>query len=207
MAIVVLAALASIAGCAQAEEESGEETLTEHSTRFINFDFDEGTILRVEYEVEVVAGPNVQVYFAPRAGYEEAIGFSGEISTYYEQWSTLDTSYTRREFRLNEHGTYFLIIRGPVEEGQVSVVMYTLDYGPDRTLAYLLLSILTVTLVGLPLLIYFLYLRKHSCAGPPPPTSGVPVRTTEGQQPATPSDSQNGDRGTKEEPPRSIGRG
>lgn len=74
----------------------------------VEIDFRDGPTKDVSYDVTVQEGPNVDVLFLDNANYQKYS--DGESFEYVERWSDLDTGNTVNDFRLERHGTWWLVI-------------------------------------------------------------------------------------------------
>jgi hypothetical protein len=72
--------------------------------------FDEGTACDIEYDVEVLDGPPVDVIFTTEEGFLDYKDPESETFFYYPHQSVLNTTKTSMSFTWVEPGTYYLIV-------------------------------------------------------------------------------------------------
>ncbi len=72
--------------------------------------FDEGTSVDIEYDVEVLEGPPVDVIFTTDEGFRDYKDPGSDTFFYYPHQSKLNTTKASGSFTWVEQGTYYLII-------------------------------------------------------------------------------------------------
>lgn len=93
---MLVAAIVLLASVAMAGEEEGTETLEMGEYVSVHIDNTEGTTLDILYEVEVVDGVNVNVYFMDADDFAD---FEALLEPkYFKGYSTTDTSDTKKDF-------------------------------------------------------------------------------------------------------------
>lgn len=102
LAVVVAAAPAG----AQSQSDSVKIDPGEHSA--IEIDFRDGPTKDVSYDVTVTEGPNIDVMVLDNANYQKYS--DGESFSYVADWSDLDTGDTDATFRLERHGTWWVVL-------------------------------------------------------------------------------------------------
>ncbi len=103
--LVVLAAGAP-GSAAQSQSDTVDIDPGSHSA--VRVDFRDGPTKDVSYDVQVQEGPNIDVMVLDNANYQRYS--DGESFEYVEDWSDLDTGNTATTFRLDTHGTWWLVI-------------------------------------------------------------------------------------------------
>lgn len=105
LALLVLSA-ASPASAIQSQSDTVSIDPGEHAA--VEIDFRDGPTKDVSYEVRVQEGPNIDVLLLDNANYQKYKG--GDSFEYVEAWSDLDTGNTVNDFRLDQHGTWWLVL-------------------------------------------------------------------------------------------------
>lgn len=114
-ALVVLLAAASPASAAQSQSDTVHIDPGEHKA--VRIDFRDGPTKDVSYDVRVTEGPNIDVMVLDNANYDTYR--NGQDFDYVQDWSDLDTGNTGTTFRLDTHGTWWLVLdhTGEPDEG------------------------------------------------------------------------------------------
>jgi hypothetical protein len=127
VAVLLLTSLLVITSAAMAGNEGGTETLDMDDFISVHIKNPEGAILRVDFEVEVVDGVNVNVYFMDADGledYEAARDFE-----YHEEFSEEDTDDIGGHFVWDKEGDYYMVIDSSATEANVtSEVEYSVEW-------------------------------------------------------------------------------
>jgi hypothetical protein len=90
-----------------AGKEEGTATLEAGDHAYLEMENEDGSFLRVKYNIEVVDGPNVNVYFMDAdafADYEAGGSFD-----FFDVYSEEDTDDYRTNFVIDKEGEYFLV--------------------------------------------------------------------------------------------------
>lgn len=114
LAVLVVAGLAT-PGAAQSQTDTVNIDPGSHAA--VEIDFTDGPTKDVSYDVEVQEGPNIDVMVLDNANYQQYR--DGESFSYVDAWSDLDTGNTDTEFRLEERGTWWVVLdhTGQPDEG------------------------------------------------------------------------------------------
>lgn len=167
-ALATLALVALCAAPAQAFEGTATGTLTlswgDHLD--IHVDFDEGTSIDVTYEVTVLDGPAVNVYFVDSEAHEDYLDPAATGFTYFRAWSSLGTTHAREEFTIDTRGDYYVIIENKAASLENATVDYTVSQGPTPWWRMAVFwGVVVAVLVGVPAVIVLL--RRRQARGPP----------------------------------------
>lgn len=110
LTLVGLASLLLVGGATTGAAQSQTDTVNidpgEHAA--VEIDFTDGPTKDISYDVQVQEGPNIDVMVLNNANYQQYQ--EGESFSYVETWSDLDTGNTDTEFRLDEHGTWWIVL-------------------------------------------------------------------------------------------------
>lgn len=125
--VLLMISVLVITSGAMAGNEEGTETLDMDDFISVHIKNPEGAILRVDFEVEVVDGVNVNVYFMDADGledYEAARDFD-----FHEEFSEEDTDDIGGHFVWDKEGDYYMVIDSTANEANVtSEVEYTVEW-------------------------------------------------------------------------------
>jgi hypothetical protein len=106
LALVLVTLL--LLGTAMAGKDSGTETIKGLEHIDVKIDNTAGDTLRIEYEVEVLEGKNINVYFMDAEGYDNYTAI--ENFTYYPEVSALDTMSAENEWTWTKKGNFYVVI-------------------------------------------------------------------------------------------------
>ncbi len=108
IATMLMAAIVLLASVAMAGEEEGTETLEMGDYVSVHIDNTEGTTLDILYEVEVVDGVNVNVYFMDADDFADFEAFLKP--KYFKGYSTTDTADTKKDFIWANKDDFYVVI-------------------------------------------------------------------------------------------------
>jgi hypothetical protein len=158
--LVTLVLLAS--GPALADHEEAAVSLEPGESVAIAIDNADGEDLWLEYEVNVLAGPEVDVWFTDEEGYTQFYTPSEDFFTYYPDHSIEGTSYANESWAWSERGLFYLIIDNDSGDEGVNV-QYTVDWEPysfSILLVASLIAIILVVMVTVVILVFYTTLKR-----------------------------------------------
>ena len=149
VAFVALVLILSAPGLVLAEMEEDSVTLGPGDSCVITISNDGGEDLWIEYEVRVVEGPNINVWFVPIQGLLEYNNLSTSSFTYYPLHSAEETAHAEETWAWDEVGVYYLIIDNAYNaaEGQNVTVEYTVTWEDYSLVSLFLFPIIIIAIV------------------------------------------------------------
>lgn len=154
VAFVALILILLAQGLALAETEEDSVKLDPGDSWVITISNDAGEDLWIEYEVRVVEGPNINVWFVPIQGLLEYNNLSTSTFTYYSLHSAEETAHAEEYWAWDEVGVYYLIIDNAYNaaEGQNVTVGYTVtwesyDLDPLFLFPIIIIVIIMITVI------------------------------------------------------------
>ncbi len=151
-------------GQALATEEGGTAYLEAGDTLVIEINNTAGDDLWIEYEVRVVAGPPVNVWFTDREGHDQF--FANELGTfsYIPSHTQRGVTFANDSFSWDEADVFYVIIDNwKSASGQNATVDYGVTwevYDFDAIFLYIMIALIIVIIVVVTVLVVFLNVRK-----------------------------------------------
>ncbi|UCC92665.1 MAG: hypothetical protein JSW25_08370 [Thermoplasmata archaeon] len=145
----VLAVLVLVSSVALAGSEEDAVVLAEGEVHVVTIDNGPGEGLWIEYEVEVLWGPPLNVFFTDAQGYTEFFDDDSPSFTYYAGFSHEETHYAEESFYFDDEGLFYLIIDNDHNqaEGQNVTVQYSVSWEASEFEGMLVVGILIMIIV------------------------------------------------------------
>ena len=125
---MLILAILLLAVPAQAEKSEGTETLEWGDHIDIRIDFDAGDIHKIKYEVKVIEGAPVNIFFLTSTGYNQYTSPLAWEFSYYVNESSLNTKNVEKDFTWDDQGTYYIVIENTHYTLRNSTVEYTVSW-------------------------------------------------------------------------------
>lgn len=108
-----------------------------------------GEDLLIEYEVRVIEGPNINVWFTPAEGYFQFLNASATSFSHYPSHSMEETAYAEHSWAWGDEGVYYIIIDNTFNEhaGQNVTVEYTVTWDSYNLDPLFLFPIIIIAIV------------------------------------------------------------
>ncbi len=136
--VTVLLTLLLAAGGAVAAEKSGSNTIDEDAFVDITIPFEDGSPMKITYDVTVTDGPRIDVFVMDNANFQKYE--SNDDFHYVERASDLDVSSTSKSFTLERNDQWHLVLdntdKGGAQPPQnlqndPATVQWTVEGQPD----------------------------------------------------------------------------
>jgi hypothetical protein len=128
-ALLALAAVTTLAACAQANGDEGTRVLGHEDYHGVMIENTDGGPIDIHYEVTVDSGPAVSVFFMDDADYADVQNGSG--FEYYIVYSVEDTRHARREWTWSEEGVFYVVVINL--DGSLENATVTYSIGHEET--------------------------------------------------------------------------
>jgi uncharacterized protein YrzB (UPF0473 family) len=160
---VLLVLVAS--GPTLASEEGGTAYLGTGDTVVIEIDNTQGDSLWIEYEVRVVEGPPVNVWFTDQEGRDQFFALELGTFNYYPSHSQREVTLAEDSFSWDEADVFYVIIDNWKNNatGQNATVDYSVTwetYDFDAIFLYLMIGLIIVIVVVVTVMVVFINVRK-----------------------------------------------
>jgi uncharacterized membrane protein len=138
-----------VSGFAMAETDEGTKRLEDGEALTIAIDNTEGDDLWIELEVQVLDGPDVNVWFTDEEGYTDFFDREAPVFSYYHEHSQEETSYAEDSFYWDHEGIFYVIIDNIQNDatGQSAVVQYNVTWEVNEFGELLLVGVLVIIVV------------------------------------------------------------
>lgn len=113
--LLVAGLLLALAPTATAEERADTETIREDEYAAIQIPFNDGPSLKVEYDVEVTDGPNIDIFVLDNANFQKYK--TGDDFESHQVGSDMDTARSVNTFTLDRHATWWIVLDNTNEGG------------------------------------------------------------------------------------------
>lgn len=169
VAFVALILILLAQGLSLAETEEDRVTLGPGDAWEITIDNDAGEDLWIEYEVRVVEGPPINVWFVPVGGLMEYHNASATSFTFYSLHSVEETTYANESWFWSEEGVYFVIIDNHfnMAEDQEVTVEFSVSWetiGFDLMIMFSIVIAIVIIIIVLVIVIALMVAKREAAA-------------------------------------------
>ncbi len=162
LVIVPLLALAALAACAAANEETNTTVLEAGAFHGVEIKC-EGASMRIEYDMEVITGPPIDVYFMDDNDYADLCAGNGFES--YTKYCTNDSKAAHKEWYWSKKGTFYVVIGNGLSANQTASITYTVKWTDASTSAIIgvvLVFVVIAILIVVPILLVVRRRRRRA---------------------------------------------
>lgn len=188
MALLALAAVATLAACAHAHEDEGTKELGYGEYVGVEVENDHGGSVDIFYDVTVDSGPGVDVFFMDDTDYSDVQ--AGRGFEYYIVFSVEDTLHAKREWTWSEEGVFYVVVINLNESLENATVTYSIGHEEVAETPSMLLWVLGAAVVIVVAILLFVLLtgrrRVAEAATPQAEGAGTASQGTEPRPPPGP---------------------